>query len=191
MASGNLPSKLARALCYYAVSEGVVPLERAFWFGRRTVRELTDGPILSVKLGKGDPDPNCTGNYRFSVSIVIQGSSLKGDDDADDDEARMAFDAVVGLAHDAFTFTADTDGQTLDATLKAINDAALAATIPVDESADAEQFATNNADLADFCILSWEDAGYGETEAQVCDWEVPLLFTCIACETAIEGYFST
>lgn len=182
MASTNLPSKLSRAICNYLVSEQVVPFDRAYPCTTRRKRTLDGGPIITVDVWPGNPEPILTGNDSFTVSLVIKGSAVKHPEDTNDETERIAFDAMVGAARDALMQT--DDNQTLFYTVRAINTAAYTMPVAVDNSPAALQFAANNVDMADFAILHLYDFTYGQGKCEDCDWEIALQFKVTACENA-------
>lgn len=182
----NLPSKISRAIVAYLVGAGIIPLERAYYYRTRRTRTLDNGPILTVDVLPGTPAPAFTGNETFTVHIAIKGSAVALESDANDETEAIAFDALVGQVRAALMTADDGDTQTLRTTRDLITAAARGWAVPVDDSPTATAFAATHADMADFTVLWWSDASYGQGRAEDCEWEIVLQFNCTACESALE-----
>lgn len=190
MASTNLISKISRAVAHYLVSATVVPFDRCYPMTTRRQRTLENGPIVSVLIPPGSPNPRLEGNFSFPVHVVIRGSAVKHPENPDDETERLAFDALVGACYDALMLADDSAGQegSLKETMRLINVAAY--TMPIDSGGTEESaaFAVANADMDDFTITAWHNIIYGPGKAEDCDWEIVLGFECDACETKLTGY---
>lgn len=173
MASTNLPSKLSRAVCAYLVSAGAVLNSRCYPAFTRRLRTVENGPIVTVDVWPGTPDPVPTGDFRFSVHVAVKGTVVTEAEDTDETE-RVEFDAAVGRVKDALMVSAD-GGQTLLATAELVNAAAYASAA----------VAAGNADLDDFTLLAWQNSTFGQGKAEDCLWEVVMQFECVACESKV------
>jgi hypothetical protein len=174
----NLQSKLERAIVAYLISKGcgtsndIVPFEY----------EITRKSLMTtVNTGIAVPDVQFTGNYRIPVVVSVQASASEEPNATNPAAQRLAFDARVALTGDMLVQTGN--GQNLQATATDINAAgrALATT-------GSAQDQTNNADMGDFTINGWFEAGFGKGEAkdEGCIWEIVLLFTAVGCGANVD-----
>lgn len=182
----NLASKLSRGICGYLVSAGINQVQVYPQFTSKA-RTFANGPIVTALIYPGSPDVKFTGDLRFKVGISIKGNALDNSNTASEAD-RVAFDAMVGKVYEALTQS--DDDRTFRATTTALNAAsnamAVAGTGPQEAAKQPWIQAQYNADMSDFAVTQWTDAGCGAGKAEDCHWEAMLLFEATACESAIE-----
>lgn len=172
---GNIRSKLSRALAAYLATFNSPPVGNGPYtnvFSQFSEAQKTY-PNTVCRVVQGQSEPPLSGDYICKVQIHIRGSAANVTAAADLDSIRAAFDSRCAATHDAFMVT-DSTGQDLTATALAITAAAraLAASSPA-----------NNADLADFTLIMWNDNGFGEGNADAagCSWEEVFVFEALCC----------
>lgn len=179
----NIRSKCSRAVCAYLISKGVGGWADTFHFRSRADRAYPNTTVIPVGA---KPEVMFTGNYRVTVFISIKGSAADKPDAVSEEAPRLAFEERFASTHDALMQT--DDNQTLRLTSEDITAAGRAMAVAVDDSAEAIQFAADNADMADFTLFDWIDGGFGNGEAndEGCDWEDVLIFDAVCCGSAID-----
>lgn len=179
---GNLRSKLSRALAAYLVGLNGLAGTAADIFSIES-RADRGYPNTTCRGFQAQPEVPFTGNETVTVRISIKGSATLTDaQDAvnpkNQNAPRLTFDARVAATSDAL-MQSDDNSVSLKAMIPLINNAAyaLAAADPA-----------NNADLADFTLLSWYDKGNadGEADAEGCSWEELLVFEAVCCPSAVD-----
>lgn len=157
-------SKLERALVAYLIGADcgtAADVLNSMSSEGRTFPNTTIFPM------SGSPEPKFTGDYRIQAWFSIKGSASQAVD-APARTAELAFRTRVQKTFDALMQT--DNEQDLSYTAAAITAAGRAlATDP------------NDADMADFTVILWEDAGFGQgkAEAEGHDWERVLIFSAI------------
>jgi hypothetical protein len=179
----NLRSKLNRAITAYLISVGAGGPEDT---GPANARTLSKYPRTTIRAGVGKAEPPLTGNYRVTVYISVKGSAVQDPKEPNPEAARIAFDTRLATVFDALMQS--DDDQTLRATKSAINAAGRALAVAVDGSDEAIQFAANNADMVDFTVIGWYDAGFGDGEPneEGTSWEEILIFEALACSSNVD-----
>lgn len=176
-------SKLERAIVAYLISVDCGDEEDIFHSMSMGTRGFPNTTVLPVN---GTPEPKFTGDYRIQVWVSIKGSASTGTDETNPLAGQVAFIQRVQQTWDALMQT--DDEQTLRYTATAITAAGRALAVAVDASDEAIQFAANNADMADFTVIEWEDAGFGQGKAdpQGHDWERVLMFSALAASANVD-----
>lgn len=169
----NVRSKHARAITAWIISQGAgTAADTSPVFSASS----NVYPVTTVRPTRGNPDPPLTGNYRIVTHVSIKGSAAKLTGQANPNAGRIAFDARVAKVGDCLMQS--DDDQTLRFTAAGITAAgrALAVSDP-----------TNNADMAEYTCLEWDDGGFGDGAADEdgCAWEEILIFNAYVCGSAI------
>lgn len=170
---GNIRSKLSRAMAAYLISLTNASIGTANDIFPQFSEAQKSYPNTVCRTVQGTPEPPLSGDYICKVQIHVRGSATPPTGTTDLNSIRATFDARVAATHDAFMVT-DALGVNLDATAVAITIAgrALAVSDP-----------TNNADMVDFTLIMWNDAGFaeGQPDDQGTAWEEVFVFEALAC----------
>lgn len=180
----SLRSKLDRAIVAYLISVGIG--DQTNVLPHKTHRKMDALPLVIVRSTVGMPEGQ-DGNDRIRVRISILGSAGVDEDEPNPVVSRVNHDALIGKVRAALR-QSDNGGATLDATCVLINVAGRALAVPADASPEAALVAQNNADMADFTLDQWYDAGFGDGEPldSAYAWEEVLLFDAVACELNVD-----
>lgn len=173
----NVPSKLERAIVAYLITQGAGTITDVFPSRAVAARDFPNTTVIPVR---GVPVALFTGNYTFTVHILIAGSATLPTGESNPDTAWVQFEQRVAATNDAMMMS--TDGQTLFATAAAITAAGRALA-----TGGTTQQQANNKDMADFTCLQVVDGGYGNGDARSagCDWLEVITFNIDACGSAI------
>ena len=167
----DLDYKLNRAIAAYLISVGGLCGTAADIFPDESANP-NKYPNTEIQTVSGQPYPKFSGDYRCRVQIIISESAVKG--------TPLTFSKRVGATVDALLQTDTTDGQTYRATEALINSAgrALAVSDPA-----------NNADMVDFTVQDWTEAGFGRGQIQDgegCSWRKVWMFDCTVCGSNVD-----
>lgn len=181
----SLPSKVCRAIRYYLVSSGAADPSRCYHYFDSRERKFNDQPIVDVLMRPVGPEEQYSGNEVFIIEIQVKFNSVQQPNEPNE-APRVAFDKLVGQVRMQMIQT--DDGQELNATRKLINQAAYRAPIAPDDGGPGDLFAKNNADLADFTLLSLYQDIYGMAKSEQVNWALVMRFKVSACESKVDGY---
>lgn len=181
----SLPSKIVRAIRFYLISTGVVDADQCYhqWDSRE--RAFNDLPIVDVLMKPIGPEMQYTGNDTFIVEIQVKFQAVQQPGEPDEAQ-RVMFDAQIGRVRQQMMMS--DDGQSLMYVVKAINNAAYAATVPPGDGGRGDRIATANADLSDFTMVELYQDVYGNAKSEEVNWAVVQRFKVVANETKIAGY---
>lgn len=174
----SVRSKAVRALVAHLKAAGVLGAIYPDWYSGDRVF-----PSTTVYVTRSPEDPAYTGSFAFNVGIESQYFAAQPSDELNPEAHRVAFDALTTAIEEALMLS--DDNATYKATCKAINAAALALSLPADDSAESVQVAANNADLAAFTAQWWgnlaQDGGHADDGAAT--WKSQFWGRLIACGT--------
>lgn len=171
LTSGDLPSKLSRAIRAYLISQGVAQPTQCFAQPNSSDHTL---PATEIESGEGGEQHYEGGNYEFNVEVRLF-------DDAVDDPAapRATENAAIKRFTDTWNaLNLSNDGVTLDLTAQNITAAAQAAAVAAP---------VNDGDLSDFTLIKmWAD-GIGDRfkDAAGTFWVQSGRFRCVCCNSYI------
>ena len=171
----RIRSKLNRAIVAYLIQKGCGTAADTFPENSQAIKGY---PVTTVRAGVAIPEPVLTGNRRVDILITVKGQALKDPNKPDDiSTARVAFDNRLALVGDALTQS--DDGRTLRATAVLITAAGRALAVSDPEG---------NADMADFTVMLWLDAGEGDVspDEQGTAWQEGLKFSALCAPSNVD-----
>jgi len=182
----SLPSKVCRAIRFYLISAGIVDADHCYHQWDSRARAFNDQPIVDVLMKPIGPEMQYIGNDVFIVEIQVKFQCVEQPGEQAEAK-RVAFDAMVGKVRQQMMMS--DDGQTFSYVIKAINNAAYAATAPPGDNGIGDRVAAANADLNDFTIVELYQDIYGNAKSEEVNWAVVQRFKVVANETKIAGYY--
>jgi len=170
----NLRSKLNRAIAAYLIGAGAGTVDDTF---PATSVKPKGYLNTTIKSQIGRPEVPNTGIYRITVHVIIRGSAVMENAEPNLESARLGFEDRLSTVCDALM---QSDGRGLKVTATAITAAGRALATGDD--------AANNADMGDFTVTAWYDAGFGagEADAEGTAWEEVLIFEAVCCAKNVD-----
>ena len=140
---------------------------------------------MDVMMRPVGPEVQFTGNTVFVVEIQVKFRAVEQPDQQAEAQ-RVAFDEMVGAVREQMMMS--DDGQTFGYVVKAINNAAYAATAAPGDGGVGDRIAAANADLNDFSIIELYEDAYGPAKCEDVNWAIVQRFKVTACETKLPNY---
>ena len=173
--SGDLQSKINRAIKAYLVTAGVVTVQDCHAQPDSYERTL---PLTEIGTGDGIEFEGL-GNWQFpSVTLKLEDTGIVQPTVPNQNQPRIDANTRMTAIWNALNLS--DDATTLDYVARQVTAAAWAKAIadPVD-----------NGDLADFTMIKWYVGDRGgpqqKTEAGMTFWERVISFSCVACDAAL------
>lgn len=177
----SLQSKIARAVRAHLISEGVGTAADVFCEMSTADRTL---PSTTIVTGDGQEYPFATGNWRFTVSIVLRDTAVQDPDETNTNVSWTDANTRYSAIRDALTQIGGS--QPLLYTAQTITTAGQALATS-DGSDEGDLRAEDNADMAAFTCMWWKEIGLSAPTASETGthWESELQFDCMACNSAL------
>lgn len=189
----NVGSQLDRAIAAYLLSQDAGTAADVFPTWALSTKIY---PYTVVKAHQFTHDPMNTGNEIWQVALQFRQSAANDAKEPNPYYKRVELDARIDAAMDALLLTSDVNtqhpgfqnnGQTFDYVAQQITAFGRALALPQDVSAQAQQIAKNNADMANFTCLHWYYRGgaRGDPEEEGCAWFEERNFEAVATPSVI------
>jgi len=181
--SGDLQSKLARAIRAVLIDQNAVTLENCYPEPANDVRAL---PNTTIQCEDG-VEFEGPGNWKFpSARLVFRDRAVA---QANESEAQPRIDANARLTAIKNALMRSTDGTTYDFIRSELCRLGNAMAVDASNGADPVQvqFAVDNADMADFTCLFWMP-GLVSAPTKAADgtyWEREMAFEAVACDAML------
>ena len=180
--ASSLQSKLGRAIRALLIQQGAGSLAD-------TVCELSSAdralPITTILTGDGAEHIPHTGNWRFGeVTLELHDSAVIEPDEVSQNRSWLDATERYSNVRDALGRIADSGNTLFMADAITAAGRALATS---DGSAEGDQQALDNADMAAFTVTWWHEIGLAAPTASDTGgfWEAQLKYDCICCNSSL------
>jgi hypothetical protein len=177
----DLFSKIPRAVRAVLLDQGAVTIDNCYISLDSRSRTLPNTTIEVQGDGASFDGP---GNFRFPAIVInLRDDAIVQPDEADPNGPRTRANARCTAIYNALCRSDDT--HTLDYTAREIT--RLGQALAVDASSGSDpvqaQFAADNSDMGDFCVMLWEleQIGAPKKTEDGTFWEREMVFSCVAC----------
>lgn len=184
--SGDLQSKITRAVRAWLITQGVVTIDNCYAAPASDDRKL---PNTTIEVtGDGEQDAGFgPGNYKFrGIEINLRDDAVIQPDEAATDPRVAANTRMTGIWDN---LNVSNDSCTLYYTAQQITAAGRLLAVDQSNGADPVQAAAAaaNADMASFSMLWWEAVTMGTMgmASKGTYWERTLIFEAIACNATL------
>ena len=182
--ASDLQSKICRAIKALLIAEGAGSEEDTIAAPSQAARPIPNTTILA---GDGTPFSG-PGNWQHPVTIDLRDTALTQPEETNPNRTRI--DANNRCTRIVNALTRSDDTHTLYYTAQQLTAAGRAMATAVNSSAEAIQFAEDNADMAEFTVLWWEAVGSGTAQTMNGGeagmfFQRDIQFNCVACNAVL------